>query len=247
MTQKMRGAKAFTGFCVFVAMSVIPILSSGAGEPIFFITHNGQDALILGTVIAVNHDSIRFQPKIVLSGRQIHFPITIRQVNPLTEAANLKPFLQQGDRALVPIKEEGNAYKLTFGASKVSSLNPETLKILDSSFIWDQRLMLQWYVNSCGQGTDFIGDGLTLSVKQPEGAWLPIARKHKKSWMPLRKASFYHQACNQLLFANQAFSILPWLSQGALGMGAVYLAYRWIDASRKKSKPCPSDRTEARE
>jgi hypothetical protein len=232
----MHGAKVFTGFCLFVALSIIPILSSQAGEPIFFITHNGQDALIVGTVIAVTQDSIKFQPEIVISGRQIHSPIVIRQVNPLTESGNLKPYLEQGDQALVSINQEGGAYRLALGASKVSSLNPETLKLINSSFILDDALMLQWYVNSCGQGADFFGDGLTLSVKELKGTWLPIARKSDKRWVPLRKASFYHEACDHLHFTNQVFSILPWLFKGIVGIGAIYLAYRYISFSRKTSK-----------
>jgi hypothetical protein len=232
----MHGAKVFTIFCIFVALTIIPIFSSQAGEPIFFITHNGQDALILGTVIAVTQDSIKFQPEMVISGRQIHSPIVIRQVNPLTESGNLKPWLKKGDQALVSIDQEGSVYRLALGASKVSSLNPETLKIIDSSFILDQALMLQWYVNSCGQGSDFFGDGLTLSVKESKGTWLPIARKSFKKWVPLRKASFYHEACNQLHLTNQAFSILPFLVKGIVGIGVVYLAYRYISFSRKASK-----------
>jgi hypothetical protein len=232
----MGRTKVFAGFSLCAALVLSSMPSSWAGEPIFFITHNGQDALLLGTVVAVNPDSITFQPALSISGKHLHSPIIIRHVNPSTESGNSKPALGQGDRLLVSVNAEGNAYRLASGASKVSSLNPEILKILESDFLFDHRFMLQWYVNSCGQAADFLGDGSTVLIRQSDGTQVPIARKKNKTWVPLRKASFYHQACNQLRFANQVSSMLPWLGTAIAGLGVVCLAYRLLKSPRKSSK-----------
>jgi hypothetical protein len=205
----MNSSKLVSGFCTLVALTLSPI-SALAGEPFYFLTHDGQHALILGTVVRVDRDSIQFQPHIVISGRQIHSLIKIRHPNSATESGNLKPALNAGDRAIVSIDPEGNRYKLALGASKVSSLNPSTLKVFEGDLLFDQVLAFQWYVNSCGQEKDFMGDGLTLSVRHSDGTSLAIAKKHKKiGWIPLRKADFYGEACNRLLLTNQAFSIFP--------------------------------------
>lgn len=225
-----------SGFCAFFALALSPIPGL-AGEPFYFLTHDGQDALILGTVVRVDRDSIQFQPHIVISGRQIHSIIKIRHPNPATESGNLKPLLNAGDRAIVSISPDGNRYKLALGASKVSSLNPSTLKVFEGDLLFDQVLAFQWYVNSCGQEKDFMGDGLTLSVKHSDGTLLAIAKKRRgKGWIPLRKADFYGEACNRLLLTNQAFSILPWLIGIIAGTGTIYFSYRFLTRPIRPSK-----------
>lgn len=174
---KIDCSKLVSGFRAFFALALSPI-STLAGEPFYFLTHDGQNALILGTVVRVDRDSIQFQPHIVISGRQIHSLIKIRHPNPATESGNLKPALNAGDQAIVSINPEGNRYTLALGASKVSSLNPATLKVFKGDLLFDHVLAFQWYVNSCGQEKDFMGDGLTLYVKHADGTSLAIAKKH---------------------------------------------------------------------
>ena len=180
---KMGCFKLLSGFFTFFALALSPI-STLAGEPFYFLTHDGQHSLILGTVVRVDRDSIQFQPHIVISGRQIHSLIKIRHPNPATESGNLKPALNAGDQAIVSINPEGNRYKIALGASKVSSLNPLTLKIFEGDLLFDQILAFQWYVNSCGQEKDFMSDGLTLFVQHSDRTSLAIAKKHgKKGWI----------------------------------------------------------------
>jgi hypothetical protein len=231
----MRGAKWGYGFCVFATLTFNPVFLSRAGEPIFFLTHNGQHALLLGTVLAITQDSIQFQPHAVISGQQIHLPILIRY-QAATKGNNLKSILTPGDRAIVPINERGGKYWLTYGVSKVSSLNPATLKILSGDLLFDSVLMFQWYINTCGQENDFAADGSTLFVKQPENKLLPIARKHGEKWAPLVKAPFYKGACNQLFLTHKTFSVLPWLSGIVIGSVATYFAYRFMKSSQKATK-----------
>ncbi len=138
----MDGSRLVSGFFAFFALMLSPIYTL-AGEPFYFLTHDGQGALILGTVVRVDRESMQFQPHTVISGRQIHSLIKIRHPNPATESGNLKPVLNAGDLAIVSINPEGNRYKLALGASKVSSLNPATLKVFEGDLLFDQVLAFQ--------------------------------------------------------------------------------------------------------
>jgi hypothetical protein len=224
--------------CVVLSLIIIAqmglLLSSLAGEPIYFATHDGQDALILGRVIGTGQSSIQFQPHTVISGKQIHSQITIRHPNPTTEFGNIHPSLKTGDLAIVSVNQEGQRYRLALGTNLVSSLNLETLKLTESTFRFDDRLMLQWYINSCGQAKDFASDGATLSVKLADGGSLAIARRHKKAWVPLRKAgNLYSEACRFLAVKNALFAAFPWLLGILGGSSALTLIYRMLIRQRQ--------------
>jgi hypothetical protein len=231
----MNCSKLVAGFCAFVALTLSPIFSQ-AGERSYFLTHGGQHALILGTVVSTAETSIQFQPHSVISGKQIHSRIEIHYPNSVTKLGALHPVLNAGDRAVVSINLEGKQYKLALGAGKVSSLNPATLKIVESTFRFDDRLMFQWYVNSCGQEKDFSRSGTALFVNQSNGTSLEIARKYKQGWIPLRKASFYDEVCNKLLVTNRAFPTFPWSVGAIAGTVTVYFIYWRFRRSMKPSK-----------
>jgi hypothetical protein len=50
----MGRAKVVASFWLLATLIVSSMSRIWAGEPIFFITHNGQDTLLLGTVVVVN-------------------------------------------------------------------------------------------------------------------------------------------------------------------------------------------------
>jgi hypothetical protein len=208
------------------------VLPSAAGEPIYFITHHGQDTLVLGTVGAVDQQSIQFQPKIVVAGQPIHSTVLIHSPS----FAASRPRLKTGDLVLLPVNRDRNAYTLAGGISKVSSLNPQTLKILESDFRFSNRIILQWYVNSCGQAAEFSQSGSTVFVQHTDGKQLPIAQQRNGKWVPLHKANLYGQACNQLRLQNQVAAQSPWwLGTIASSIGAaVFLTYGGIRLAKHR-------------
>jgi hypothetical protein len=233
----MRWPKLHIYVSTVLTMLVGSALKSTAGEPIYFMTHRGQDALVLGTVVSVDQQSVQFQPKVVVSGQPLQSTVLVQY-----PTATRLP-LKTGDLVLLPLNHDQNAYKLAGGISKVSSLNPQTLKILDSDFLLSDRLVLQWYVNSCGQAEDFSQSGSSLFVRHADEKQFLIAQKRNGKWMPLRKTSLYDQACNQLWIRNQASPRSSWLIGAVAGMGvAVALTYGGVRLA-KRHMPSESGET----
>jgi hypothetical protein len=197
--------------------------SSWAGDPIFLLTHGDQDALVLGKVTAATPEMLQFQPTVEIPGQRGHLPIgkliEIRQTDGGRLNQHQSP-LAVGDRALVSLRAEGDHYRLAWGAFQVSSLELPTLRITNVEKSSD-LIMLQWYLNSCGQDNAFSGDGSTVFVQSNRKNW-PIGQKLGENWVMLG-----HATCSQWGGVNYWS---PWMGLAAVPIGL--LSYLWARRSR---------------
>ncbi len=222
-------------FFALVGLSVSLVISSNltsqAGDPLYIITHNLQHALVLGTILSTNQTSTQFQPHLTIAGQQLHAPISIHH-------DGVKTLFSPGDKVIVSIRPEGRSYRFDSGAFQVSSLNPKTLKILKGSFGGGDLIAFQWYINTCGQENEFSYGGARYFVQQADGKRIPIARNHKKEWVPLRKASPSEMACSKLYQAKQSsqiYALIPWLIGIVAVLGGAYWIYQIFKLRLAKS------------
>ncbi len=162
--------------------------SSWAGEPVALLISGNQDALVLGTVMAVTPEAVQFQPTVVIPGQRGEMlvengqPIAIRYTSSGSHYMYQSP-LAVGNRALVSLQSEGKQYGLSHGAFQVSSFDLATLKVANVEKASD-LIMLQWYLNSCGQDSRFSRHGSTVMVESGGGI-LPIGVKVANTWVEL--------------------------------------------------------------
>jgi hypothetical protein len=84
------------------------------------------------------------------------------------------PDLKTGDYAVISLNTLGDMYYVAWGLLTVSSLDPDSLEVLDGSFFKREHAALQWFINSGGQENHFVFNRRKVYVKHADDTWTRI-------------------------------------------------------------------------
>jgi hypothetical protein len=146
------------------------------------LTNNGQYALALGTITSVSDSTAEFHVEAIIAGYSIPGALLIevpeRYLNSTT------PKIQPNDFVVLSLDREGEKYLIAYGIFHVSSLDLQTLEVLDGPLWRGDLAALEWYINSGGLENDFYFVESTAYVRNSDGTSIQIYPKENENPSP---------------------------------------------------------------
>ena len=121
---------------VIILLTLIVCIWPAAGlasDILSRLTHNGQYALALGTITAISGSTAEFQVEAVISGNAI--PDTLRIDIPDRYLDKTNPMIMTNDFVVLSLDRDGGEYSIAYGVYKVTSLDMETLEVLEGPLL----------------------------------------------------------------------------------------------------------------
>jgi hypothetical protein len=162
---------------LLVFVSLILVIPVNAADILSRLTHNDQYALALGKVTKVLPTSFEISNLKVISGHRLPTRITIKS----KESFDLKP----GEKVLISLGRENSGYRIKWGMFRVSSLNPQKLRIIRSNYPPGDKAALEHYIHTNGTENDFFFIFDSAFVRNPDQTFtriypeLPLAQRRK--------------------------------------------------------------------
>ena len=155
-----------------VLLLILSMLPAYGADVLHRLTHNDQDALIIGTVQSQTGGKVRIAVEKVISGK-LEEPSVFLKAGFEYSLLCTKP--KRGDLCVASLKREPYGYRIKWGIYKAAVLEPQ-LKLEKSGLsegLKADLTALEWYINSNGKANEFFFDGSGGSVKaylrQPNG------------------------------------------------------------------------------
>lgn len=168
------------------ARSAPPLL---AADPLYLLTHGDQDAIVLGTVAALDEAFLTLDPARALAGLSMSASLEISQ-------KAIRPALAVGDQVIASVDFSGGAFQEKWGIFQVGSAGAsdtvegaagsggtpdvvvggetdgdlDTLRVLAGPYPPGDLLAVQRYLRSGGRDSDFIREGDSVYLIHPDGA-----------------------------------------------------------------------------
>jgi len=175
----LRRIMVIISVALLLMLSMVPAYGA---DILYRLTHNDQDALILGKIQSRTGEMLRIDIKQVISGKLEDRSVLLKAEFDYN-LLSIKP--QVGDLCVASLKREPSGYRLQWGIYKVALLEPQ-LKFEKSGLsdgLKADLTALEWYINSNGKATDFYFDGSDGGVKaylrQPNGKTVLIYPEQK--------------------------------------------------------------------
>ncbi|HEY8464672.1 MAG TPA: hypothetical protein VIM29_11795 [Bacillota bacterium] len=127
-------------------------------DVLYRLTHNCQDALIIGKISSQQGQNFKIEVERVISGR---LKVQSLFLNSDFEYSLLFTKPQIGDVCVASLQRSGPGYRIRWGVYKVASLDKKLIfeKVGLSEGLKADLTALEWYINSNGKATEFYFDG----------------------------------------------------------------------------------------
>lgn len=226
--------KAYMLLILFLlVVSIATAWPAFAADMLWRITHGDQDSLVFGKVEKTGKNTLEVSVAKVISGKPTK-PLIEVEVKE-SDLAWLGQEINQGDKLVLSLVQNGERYAIKWGIYKVSSLDYKTLKIVAPDKWPGDMAALQWYINSNGKENEFYFKEVAVFVKDRSGA--------SKQIYPLSETD---SQCSTE-FADPASSPPETgksVSYGSIGRsagipamgGAAALALAWLILKKRRNK-----------
>lgn len=153
---------------LLLVVSIATAWPAFAADMLWRITHGDQDSLVLGKVEKTGKNTLEVSVAKEISGKPTK-PLIEVEVNK-SDLAWLGQEINQGDKLILSLVQNGGRYAIKWGIYKVSSLDYKTLKIVAPNKWPGDMAALQWYINSNGKENEFYFKEGAVFVKDKSGA-----------------------------------------------------------------------------
>lgn len=159
------------GFGIALAAVLVSQQKANAGDYIFTLMSPAyKDSIVIGEVVSKSEDRLVFNTGRVVQGDRVPKTITVsgytlKQVKTLVD----------GDFAVLSLNktDRRKQYELVWDAVEVDSLKPDEAKIIEGTLTGSDRIVYNWFLNTCGSERgftfDYSGDGDVISVRRESG------------------------------------------------------------------------------
>lgn len=156
----MNRAAVIIGVLVSVLLSIAPVYGA---DILYRLTHNGQDALVIGKIRSQNGRLFQLDVERVISGRLGCKALSLKAD---FEYSLLLSQPKVGDLCVASLQRIRSGYRIQWGVYKVATLDKQLKfeKTGLSDGLKADLTAMEWYINSNGKATDFYFDG-TNGVK----------------------------------------------------------------------------------
>lgn len=133
---------------ILVFLPQIPALSA---DLLWRLTHNDQDALLIGTIEKIDENNFYVRVAKVISGEQSKSIIKVK-IN--QDYVNNIGGIHKNDKMLLSLDKKWSGYAIKWNMFKVSTMDYRYLRIT-SSWPAGDKAALEYYINSNGKYNDF--------------------------------------------------------------------------------------------
>ena len=158
---------AFTLCLIAVALCLVP--SVYASDVLSRLTHGDQYSLALGVVLSASDATVEFEVETIISGESLPSVISAQIPGAFMETALLDMKLEPGEYIVLSLDKEAAQYTIAWGCFKVSSLDVDTLEVIQGPLSPGDLAAFQWYINSRGTENDFYFIGSSAYIRHPDG------------------------------------------------------------------------------
>jgi hypothetical protein len=137
-----------------------------AADILHRLTHGDQDALALGTIVAIAGERVDLDVETVIAGKRLPACVSVDGV---VASSSSSWDLQVGDYVVMSINQASGGYTVAWGVYQVTSLDLNSLDMVAGPLGPGDLAAFQWYINSGGVENDFYFVGGEAYVRHPNG------------------------------------------------------------------------------